>query len=180
MKSNETKWNQVKSNGIKWNQMKPNETNWNGIKSIQTQWNDTKHTWTRAKPSETNWAPTPSPQSSYPTLVGLIGIYIYIYKLKRLPPLPPTSGTRGLDAWMLVFLLGWWQIWHEFESHFGGLWPFLVSAARSWCHLGSTEVARVPKWAIWHFCAGGSTDLRRFAGCWAQNLGSQWQPVASE
>ncbi len=26
-----------------------------------------------------------------------------------------------LDAWMLVFLLAWWQIGYEFESHFEGL-----------------------------------------------------------
>ena len=70
---------------------------------------------------------------------GSLYIYVYIYNLlpiiivllivmkvviiiilKRLPPLPPTSGTRGLDAWMLgcsdawmiVFVFAWWQIWH--------------------------------------------------------------------
>ena len=31
----------------------------------------------------------------------VIYVCIYSYILKRLPPLPPTSGTRGLDAWML-------------------------------------------------------------------------------
>ena len=28
-------------------------------------------------------------------------MHVLAYILKRLPPLPPTSGTRGLDAWML-------------------------------------------------------------------------------
>ena len=27
--------------------------------------------------------------------------FVYMYISKRLPPLPPTSGTRGMDAWML-------------------------------------------------------------------------------
>ena len=53
-----------------------------------------------------------------------------------------------LDALVLIFLLTWYQLWDEFESHFGGLWPPLVSATRPWCHLGSTGVARVPKGGI--------------------------------
>ena len=61
---------------------------------------------------------------------------------KRLQSLPPTSWTRGLDACFCV-----------------------------WCHLGSIGVARAPKWAICHSCAGGSTDSRRFAGFWARNSG---------
>ena len=44
-----------------------------------------------------------------------------VRRIDRLPPLPPTSGTRCLNAWILVFLLAWWQIWDEVESHFGGL-----------------------------------------------------------
>ena len=73
---------------------------------------------------------------------------IYYLLLKRLPPLPPTSGTRGMDAWML----GYFDACHcaclvpdlGRISHFVSFLPSLVSAARPWCHLGSTGVARMP------------------------------------
>ena len=35
---------------------------------------------------------------------------------------------------------------------------------RLWCHLGSTGLDSVPKWAIWHSCAGGSINLRAKEG----------------
>ena len=45
---------------------------------------------------------------TYLSLSLSLSLYIYIHWfvhciciLKRLPPLPPTSGTRGMDAWML-------------------------------------------------------------------------------
>ena len=50
MKSNEFKWIQMKSNEVEWKSNKSDEFKWNQIES------------------------PPSPQSSYPTLVGFIGI----------------------------------------------------------------------------------------------------------
>ena len=29
-----------------------------------------------------------------------VSLSLSLYIFKRLPPLPPTSGTRGMDAWM--------------------------------------------------------------------------------
>ena len=80
VKWSETKRNQVKSSDIKWNQVKPNETKWNqlkwsDIKLNQMRWHEIKSN--QAKPSEIKWVPTPSPQSSYPTLVGFIGMFTY-------------------------------------------------------------------------------------------------------
>ena len=32
-----------------------------------------------------------------------------------------------LDAWMLVFVRAWWQIWQECGLHFEGLWTPVLS-----------------------------------------------------
>ena len=55
------------------------------------------------------------------TFCAYIHIYIYIEKAiaSAADLWDPRLGC--VDAWMLVFLLAWWQIWDEFESHFGGL-----------------------------------------------------------
>ena len=54
-----------------------------------------------------------------------------------------------LDAWMLDFVLAWWQIWLQFGSLFGGLWSRVVShgmvPASFWEHLDSNGSTRVPK-----------------------------------
>ena len=67
-----------------------------------------------------------------------------------------------LDAWMLVFLFAWLQIWDEFELHFGGLCgKFVVS-----------------------FCNGGDlgdpfvTHGLYYGTLWAP-LGSIWAPLGS-
>ena len=67
------------------------------------------------------------------------------YRLCR-RPLGPEEWILGcLDARMLVFVLAWWQIWHEFELHFGGLWLpvvslgwFLQACGSMWARLGQS------------------------------------------
>ena len=53
-----------------------------------------------------------------------------------------------LDAWMLVFVLAWWQMWLQFGLLFGGLGSPVVSlgmvSASLWEHLGLTGSGRVP------------------------------------
>ena len=61
-----------------------------------------------------------------------IDIFIYIYILKRLPPLPPTSGTRGMDAWMLGCL----SLCSPGGSCGSNLGCFLEALGHLWCHLG--------------------------------------------
>ena len=74
VKSSEIKWNQVKSSEIKWNKVKSSEIKWNQVKSSETKWNKVKSS--EIKRVQAN---PPPPPTSYPTLVGFIGIYIYIY-----------------------------------------------------------------------------------------------------
>ena len=63
MSPRESKWVQVNPSETKCDQVRPGESKWDQV-----------------SPSETKWNPSPTPESSYPTLVGLIGyIYIYIY-----------------------------------------------------------------------------------------------------
>ena len=54
----------------KWDQGNPSEIKWVQVRSSESKWD-------QASPSEFKWDPPASAQSSYPALVGLIGIYIY-------------------------------------------------------------------------------------------------------
>ena len=87
MKSNEFKWNPLKSNEFEWKSNKSDEFKWNQIES-----------------------PPPSPQSSYPTLVGFIGIiYVSIMRMKiasdceqkhkDIQILPLEMGRRPFPSW---------------------------------------------------------------------------------
>ena len=68
-------------------------------------------------------------------------IYIYIYLLKRLAPLPPTSGTRGLDAWMpgcLSFCLPGGRFgmkWNHMLEAFDHRWCLLQCCGATWAPL---------------------------------------------
>ena len=80
-----------------------------------------------------------------------IYIYICMYILKRLSPLPPTSATRGMDAWMLECLSLCWpcgRFGTNLGCIIGGLCSPVVSLgmvpASLWEHLGSTGSGRVP------------------------------------
>ena len=78
----ESKWVQVRSSESKWTQIRSTESKWVQVRSIESKWTQVRSSessWDQVSPSEFKWDPSPSPQSSYPTLVGLIGIYIYVY-----------------------------------------------------------------------------------------------------
>ena len=96
MKSNEfnwilgkpcgSKWVPVTSSESKWIQVRPSESKWVQVKPCESRWvqlNSSESKWTQLRPGESTVRPgefhPPSPQSSYPTLVGFIGICIYIY-----------------------------------------------------------------------------------------------------
>ena len=80
MKSRETKWTKVKSNEINWTQMTSSEFKWNQMTSSKIHWNQMNLNDNQLNQMSSNEIklspPPPSPQSSYPTLVGFIGIYI--------------------------------------------------------------------------------------------------------
>jgi len=63
----EFKWVQVSLSESKWVQVSPSESKWGQVSPSETK-------WVQVNPSETTWGPSPSPQYTYPTLVGLIGI----------------------------------------------------------------------------------------------------------
>ena len=92
MKSRETKWIKVKSNEINWTQMTSSEFKWNQMNSNEFKWNQMNSNGNQINQmnsNEINWRPPPSPQSSYPNLVGFLGyimislnnIIIYYYKV---------------------------------------------------------------------------------------------------
>ena len=63
--------------------------------------------------------------------------------LKRLPPLPPTSGTRGMDAWMLGCL----SLCSPSCRCGPNLGCFLEAFGHLWCHLGWSLQACGSIWA---------------------------------
>ena len=68
---------------------------------------------------------------------------MYIYILKRLPPLPPTSGTPCMDAWMLGCLSLWCLV-----ADLAPIWVACLDALdHLWCHLGWCLQARGSIWA---------------------------------
>ena len=71
------KWNQMKSIELNWHQVNSNEIKWVQMKCIETKWIRMKTKWIRWIQWNLIESLPPSPQSSYPTLVGFIGIYIY-------------------------------------------------------------------------------------------------------
>ena len=80
-----------------------------------------------------------------------IYIYIYIYIEKATASAADLWDPRlgCLDAWMLVFVVAWLQMWPQCGLLFGGLWSPVVSLgmvpASLLEHLDSTGSARVPK-----------------------------------
>ena len=108
--------------------------------------------------------------------------YIIICILKRLLPLPPTSGTRGMDAWMLG-CLSLCSPGGGCGSNLGCFWEALGCL---WCHLGWSLQACG---SIWAQLAQAGQPTEPFGSpvrwehlfreiCWIkdQNLG---QPVAA-
>ena len=87
MKSRETKWTKVKSNEINWTQMTSSEFKWNQMNSNEIHWNQMNSNGNQINQMNSNeikLSPPPSPQSSYPTLVGFIGIYIQVARMPRI------------------------------------------------------------------------------------------------
>ena len=84
--ASEIKWVQVRSSEFKWVQVNPRESKWVQVKSIESKWDQvspSESKWVQVRPSESKWNQwelPPAAQSSYPTSVGVIGIYICIYQ----------------------------------------------------------------------------------------------------
>ena len=77
----ECKWDQVCPNGLKWIHVKLEESKWQEVRPSETKWvqvNPSKTKLDQVSPSETEWEPS-LPPTSYPTLVGLVCISLYIY-----------------------------------------------------------------------------------------------------
>ena len=81
VKSNETKWSQMKANGIMWDTMKPSETECNQIKSGKIKWNqdhlfeasDLK--WNHIEPRVPSIPPTQSLMLLHLAFSVCIGVY---------------------------------------------------------------------------------------------------------
>ena len=68
---------------------------------------------------------------------------MYICILKRLPPLPPTSETRGMDAWILGCLFLWSPV-GRLGTKLGCI---LEAFGHLWCHFGWSLQACGSNWA---------------------------------
>ena len=101
--------------------------------------------------------------------------------MKRLPPLPPTSGTRGMDARMLA-CLSLCSPCGRFGTNSGCIWKPLVTGGITWdgpCKLveafGLDWLAGYPNKPFGILCRG---EPRFREICWI--LGPEsWHPVAS-
>ena len=82
----ESKWDQVSPSEIKCDPLSPSESKWHQETSSESKWEQLRSSepkWVQVRSSEPKWdqvspsVTSPFPQSSYPTLVGVIGVYIY-------------------------------------------------------------------------------------------------------
>ena len=119
---------------------------------------------TRPKKGSSSYS---SRENSYSTRINIF-IIIYVY-IDRLPPLPPTSRTWGLDAWMpgcsdacqMSYLASPWvrELWFEGQ---GGwfVWPW----GYIWAPLGYIWA---PMGSIFLSCAHfGAGPWSPWATCW--------------
>ena len=78
-------------------------------------------------------------------------VYVYVYIEKATASAADLWEPRlgCVDAWMIVFVLAWWQIRHQFGMHVGCLGSPVASLGTVpeslWEHLDSTGSAMVPK-----------------------------------
>ena len=95
LETNKIKGIQVRSSASKWFQVRLSESNWIRMKSNESKWDKVCF--------------PPSAQSSYPTLVGVICVYVYIY----------------------IYI--YWHLLHIYIHIFiyANVWPRVAVAARS-------------------------------------------------
>jgi hypothetical protein len=133
----EVTWDQVSPSEAKWDQASPSEFKWVQVRSIESKWTQVRSSeskWDQVRPRRFKWDP-PSPQSSYPTLVGLIGIYNTISHF----PIPPHiikcywlfSYISPWNPWVFFGIIldpmetggNLWKLWKCLEVHAGKAYP---------------------------------------------------------
>ena len=75
----ESKWTPVSPSESKWIQVNPSDSNWVQVNPSESKWakvNPSESKLYQADASKTNRDSSPLPQSSYPALVGLIGVLV--------------------------------------------------------------------------------------------------------
>ena len=164
MKSRETKWTKVKSNEINWTQMTSSEFRWNQINSNEIHWNQMNSNGTQINQMnsmKSNWVPPPpSPQSSYPTLVGFIGIYIYISEVGGLARQAPRNReivscravrayVRARGAWSSEISGKSWVVLFPFSLMPRPAFPFSLLSRRFFPFPLCKHMFPFPLWAPW-------------------------------